>query len=141
DTQAHAAAPAASGSQVAPSGQSPPHVPAASDPHRRAHSVEGPGHPADTPAGSTQRQSCSHLPSTHVSAVHGTPSSQSVSLLHSPPGSVVVVVLVPRHLAEQISFGLAHGTPGPHGSSLHRLLTVTKHRPSASAGRQTHVAA
>jgi hypothetical protein len=79
-------------------------------------------------------QRCSHVPAIHRSALQPLPSSQSASLVQPPPGSVVVVVV--RHLGVQNSFGLRHGAPGPHGSSLHCSSTVTKHFPSGGGGGQ-----
>jgi hypothetical protein len=81
-------------SHVAPAGQKPPHVPPVSAPHGFTQSAAGPPQQLEAPvAASRHRQSCSHVPSTQRSAVHGLPSAQSASVPHDCPGSVVVVVV------------------------------------------------
>jgi hypothetical protein len=80
---------------VSPDGQVPLHVPAVSAPHGVAQSVAGPGQQAASPVADRQMQACSQTPSLHVSAVHPTPSSQSLLVARPDDGSVVVVV--PAH--------------------------------------------
>ena len=126
ETQPHALAIAGRLSQVAPVGQVPPHVPAASAPQGSAHDAAGPGQQAGAPVGVRHRQACSHPPSTHRSAVQPFPSSHSASVTHAGGG----------HCGSQTSFGFRHGTPGPHGSKLHCRSTVTKHRPLGGGGGQ-----
>jgi hypothetical protein len=131
ETHPHDTVPLLPLSQVAPAGQVPSHIPLASTPHGRAQRAAGPGQQLVTPVASRHRHACSQVSSMQRSAVHGLPSSHSVSIVQ--PGSVVVVVLVARHAGEQISFGLVHGWPGPQGSSLHWPSTVMKHLPSPDA--------
>ncbi len=130
ETHAHGD-PGRDGSQVAPPGQTPPHVPAASPPQGRPQRADGPGQHVAVPAGSRQMHTCRHVPARQRSAVHPIPSSQSASLVQPPIGKVVVVVVgATAQRGLQISFGLRQGWSGPHGSSLHWRSTVMKQRPA-----------
>jgi hypothetical protein len=64
ETHAHAPAASGDGSQVAPAGQTPPHVPVASGPQGRAHMAAGPGQHSGAPAAERQMQPCVQVPST-----------------------------------------------------------------------------
>jgi hypothetical protein len=80
ETHPHADSAVGTLSQLAPTGQTPPHAPAASLPHGTRHSADGPGQQATVPAGVRQMQSCSHRPFTQRSAVHELSSAQSPSV-------------------------------------------------------------
>lgn len=84
-TQPH---PCASGraSQVAPDGQEPPQVPAASAPQGRMHRSAGPPQQRCAPSALKQMHTWAHLPSSHRSAVQASPSSQSASVAHTGVG-------------------------------------------------------
>lgn len=86
ETHAHPPFALAAASQLAPVGQKPPHVPAASLPHRATHSAEGPGQQVSPPSEERHRQSCSHSPFTQRSAVHALSSLQSTSDEHPGVG-------------------------------------------------------
>ena len=73
-------------SQRAPVGHAPPHAPEASVPHAAPQNAAGPGQQLRAPDGDTHRQSCSHAPFTHRSAVQPLSSLQSASLAHTGGG-------------------------------------------------------
>jgi hypothetical protein len=114
-------------SHVARKGHEPPHVPPTTAPHAEGRVVvvvvvtqSGPGPQHELPlVGSTQMQSCSHVPFAHRSTVHPLPSSQSVSLVQPPVGSVVVVVDDGGGHPDTQSWSSGQGAVGEHDWFVH----------------------
>jgi hypothetical protein len=117
---------------VVPVGQNPPHVPDASAPHALMHIVPGPGQHM-TPPAVAQMQTCSQTPSRQRSTLQKSPSSQSASVLHPCPGSVVVVVEGGGHANTQ-TCSSGHGAMGEHACDVHCPLGRSRQLPVVGRG-------
>jgi hypothetical protein len=82
----------------------------------------GPGPQHEFPlVGSTQTQSCSHVPFRHRSIVQALPSLQSASVWQGCPGRVVVVVVEDRGGGHSNTHNCSsgHGAVGEHDWVVH----------------------